>query len=412
MKRPVHFATALLVSLGLPGLSVCVGSAVEKGSDKTAQSKATGEQEQPAAQRSKKQQAEKMKRSRALQAPRQPAPGPAGTNSLSQLKTFVEAAKNRPEVAADDPLQRLIVLLPDGPLRLDLLIFLDGEPFRRKFESLVDELLERSDTDGDGRPTWKEALAGDVFTTGSAANRFQALARGAKQDDLIATLDIDRDGTVDRREARAALTYAFGGTVFSVIPAATSSGSSVAGKRLVEALEQGTTAHIRAGEGDERYFVDGWHPPVSGRNVTARWTDGPRGTMRLPMLAGRDHRLVLRLSPAPGGSAEPAAGGPADPDAGGSVEASGRGGPQAVTVSLNGVQLARLDLEWDPSRVGSYEVEVPGEVVRDSNRLELVGSRVVRTGRDPETPLVPADRRVAFMVWYVNVVPTEADDTG
>lgn len=164
--------------------------------------------------------------------------------------------------------------------------------------------------------------------------------------------------------------------------------------RLRENLEQGAPAHIRAGEGDDRYFVDGWHPPVAGRNVTARWTDGDRGTLTLPMLAGRDHRLILRLSPVPAGPLAAADGAP-----------SGDTASQVVTVSLNGVTVAEFDLEWDPSRVGSYEVEVPGEIVRDSNRLTLQGSRVARTPPNPAVPLVPADRRVGFMVWYVNVVP-------
>jgi hypothetical protein len=154
-------------------------------------------------------------------------------------------------------------------------------------------------------------------------------------------------------------------------------------RQVWEELRAGRGAHLRAGAGDGRYFVGGWYPPVSAPNVTARFNKPGRSRIRLPMLPGRDHRLTLRLHPYHYDGAP----------------------PQIVKVSLNGAPLAELELAWDPERVGSYEVDVPGELVRESNILDLEGSWTTRATVASFNRFAREGQEVGFMVWYVNVVP-------
>jgi len=154
-------------------------------------------------------------------------------------------------------------------------------------------------------------------------------------------------------------------------------------RQLWEDLRAGRAAHLRAGPGDGRYFVGGWHPPVSAPNVTARFDKPGRTMIRLPMLRGRDHRLTLRLHPYHYDGAP----------------------PQIVKVSLNGTPLAELELAWNPERVGSYEIDVPGELVTESNVLDLEGSWTTRAAAVSVNRFARTGQQVGFMVWYVNVLP-------
>ena len=158
--------------------------------------------------------------------------------------------------------------------------------------------------------------------------------------------------------------------------------------RLLEDLNRARPAHIDAGTENDRYFLDGWHPPIEGPNVTARYTNGVRGVMRIPILQGHDHLLRLRLDPF-----------------------SGPGAPrQVVRVSLNGIVLEEFELRFNPSRIGLYEVEVPRELIVDGmNTLALEGTQATQVPEDTAYRFARAGQRVAFLVWYVDVRPVRRD---
>ncbi|MHC4831239.1 MAG: glycosyltransferase family 39 protein, partial [Planctomycetota bacterium] len=149
---------------------------------------------------------------------------------------------------------------------------------------------------------------------------------------------------------------------------------------LWEDLKAGRVANVRAGPRDQRYFVSGWHPAVEGPNVTARFSRAGPSLVRVPMLAGNDHRITLRLHPYPGAA------------------------PQEVAVSVNGVPVADFELVWDPNRVGSYTIHVPARIVREEgNLIELRGSRVTRVPAQSASAFALPGQEVGFLLWYVNV---------
>jgi hypothetical protein len=60
----------------------------------------------------------------------------------------------RKQVDLEDPIERfLLLLLPGGPLVVQVALTVDGKPFRKGREALIDELLAAADTDKDGKAT-------------------------------------------------------------------------------------------------------------------------------------------------------------------------------------------------------------------------------------------------------------------
>jgi hypothetical protein len=103
----------------------------------------------------------------------------------------------------------------------------------------------------------------------------------------------------------------------------------------------------------------------------------------------RDYDLILRLDPFPRPREEAPSGLP------------------IVRVFVNGSLVSRLDLRWNPERVGSYDIHVPRSVVKNGfNRLELLadlsssGSSI--DGRSPQPRF---GGWVSFLLWYVQVLP-------
>jgi hypothetical protein len=124
-------------------------------------------------------------------------------------------------------------------------------------------------------------------------------------------------------------------------------------------------ATIAAGTRDRWFFFEGWDGLVVEGNVTLRVSATPRAILRIPLLEARSHALTIRLNPA-----DPAA----TPQ-------------QIVHVSLNGTHLEDLVLEWNPDRIGEYQVTVPAGIFAPGNQhLQLQSN----------TP---------FKLWYVRIVP-------
>ncbi len=139
--------------------------------------------------------------------------------------------------------------------------------------------------------------------------------------------------------------------------------------RVRESLRAGEPAVIAAGARDQFFFGPGWSRPMRRGFVTVRRAERSPSVLRLPLDTAGDYRLTLRADPDP-----PAPGTP-------------------LNVAVNGAPITRLALQWDEKRIGSYELMLPGRLLRPGrNRLELY----------------PA----SFALWYLRLEPAPASLSG
>ncbi|MCH8828118.1 MAG: hypothetical protein IID45_00920 [Planctomycetes bacterium] len=119
----------------------------------------------------------------------------------------------RKDVDAKDNVERLLLLSPQGPVLVEMEILLDGEPFRIAREKLVDEMMKQADKNKDGQPKWEEAIVNPRFAYGRLA---YASRNAAYRKSLIKRYDVNKDGLVDRYEARLVLAQSGYGTAFQL----------------------------------------------------------------------------------------------------------------------------------------------------------------------------------------------------
>ncbi len=117
----------------------------------------------------------------------------------------------RQTVDRADPLERLLLLTPTGPLVVEASITIDGRSFREPREKLVDEMLAAADTDKDGKATWAEAIANrrTVFV-----GQLQYFGNEEQRKAYLDSLDANKDGILDRYEARLMIAGRSGGPDF------------------------------------------------------------------------------------------------------------------------------------------------------------------------------------------------------
>jgi Ca2+-binding EF-hand superfamily protein len=134
-------------------------------------------------------------------APPAPPPKPPAPEDLAPLE-----APDPPEAAPNfdptfDPTlstEKLLVFTPRGPVIVQLEMAIDGWPYREAREGLIDNMLRRSDTDGDGKLTWDEALASPHFGLGNLA-QYRTLSP-QEQQERRRQWDANRNGLVERAE--------------------------------------------------------------------------------------------------------------------------------------------------------------------------------------------------------------------
>ena len=120
-----------------------------------------------------------------------------------------------PSAEAEPPQpERLAVLLPGGPLLLDVHLTVEGLPHEKGLERLLDLVLAAADTDEDSIPTWDELTANTQFLHGPLVRDAAAAQRDAGQ--WKQTYDMDRNGFLSTSEAKAWLGRDTGGTARSL----------------------------------------------------------------------------------------------------------------------------------------------------------------------------------------------------
>jgi Ca2+-binding EF-hand superfamily protein len=115
-----------------------------------------------------------------------------------------------PEPAVPVSKERIVLMAPLNPFIIEFHLTIDGQPHVDALERLVDEVIKLADSDGDGRPSWKEVTSGKRFKYGQFGNLAINSDNDHKQ--IVERYDIDRDTVVDRSELPRFLTRNAGGS--------------------------------------------------------------------------------------------------------------------------------------------------------------------------------------------------------
>jgi Ca2+-binding EF-hand superfamily protein len=176
-----------------------------------AKAAATDEAARLAAQQAVKQATEKLEQARRELA-RQNTEALNAAAQAAAVRRFGPAGlPDRDNADPRDPLERFALLTPGGPLVIEASLTIDGQPFRIAREKLIDVLVAEADKDKDGKATWNEALASSRFTLGRIR-----LADDRQREAYAQSFDGNKDGLVDRNEARQFVAQVFQGPSFVV----------------------------------------------------------------------------------------------------------------------------------------------------------------------------------------------------
>ena len=149
-----------------------------------------------------------------------------------------------------------------------------------------------------------------------------------------------------------------------------------------EAIAHGESTSIETGERDRVFYRSGWSAPHF-ESITVRVSRGERAVVRLPLPEQRAYDIVLRIDPVAPTT------------------------PEEVDVLFNRHLVGRLQLSWNPERVGSYRLRLREDIVNaGSNELIVIPTSVMPAGSaGPRFAwLDPADR-IGVRLWYVRVLP-------
>ena len=149
-----------------------------------------------------------------------------------------------------------------------------------------------------------------------------------------------------------------------------------------EAIGAAEAVNIQAGPRDRVFFRRGWSALSVDGNVLSRVSRVERASIHFPLPQKRAYEIALRLDPI-------------------AAETQKR-----VTVLFNRQLLARLQISWNPERVGSYRLTLPAEWVRaGDNEIEIVPETMVTAAAGgPRFAWLNADERVGIRLWYLRVL--------
>ena len=149
-----------------------------------------------------------------------------------------------------------------------------------------------------------------------------------------------------------------------------------------EAIASGEAVTISAGERDRLFYRKGWSPPRIDGNVTARVSESERTTVHFPLTRKRSYDVILRMDPV-------------QPET-----------QQRLTVLFNSQVIGRLQLSWNPERVGSYRLSLPVDWVKaGGNEITLVPETMVAAGSaGPRFSWLDPSTKVGVRFWYVRVL--------
>jgi hypothetical protein len=154
---------------------------------------------------------------------------------------------------------------------------------------------------------------------------------------------------------------------------------------LAETLLAREDGMVVAGD-DAAFLTRGWLDGVAAAgNVRLRVSDGD-GVVALNLPEVSDYRIVFRLDPFPAPIDRPSK-------------------LPVVEFLVNGKSLATRTIEWNPERVGSYEISLPRAFVRQG-RNELVVRLQKSTDQDQGSPGLSDGAAFAFWNVRLSLIPT------
>jgi Ca2+-binding EF-hand superfamily protein len=118
------------------------------------------------------------------------------------------------EVDPRDNVERLLLLLPGGPIVIDVAMTIDGWPYQVPLEAIVDEWQKVIDPEGTGKTTWADALANPRFADGRMAYTAQ---NEQVRERLVKQYDTNGDSLIDRGELRRLVAQSTGGASFALL---------------------------------------------------------------------------------------------------------------------------------------------------------------------------------------------------
>ncbi len=106
--------------------------------------------------------------------------------------------------------ERIALFTLQGPLIVEVVLSIDGEPHDQALARLVQYVLKAADTNKDGRPTWDELTNSPKFTYGQLGNA--PLTTAENKRNAIQLYDVTKNGRVDASEVPRFLTRNAGGS--------------------------------------------------------------------------------------------------------------------------------------------------------------------------------------------------------
>jgi len=94
--------------------------------------------------------------------------------------------------------EKLLLLLPQAPLIVDLALFIDGKPYQHAMQQVVEKVVAWADTDADGKATWEEVSESPRFIYGQLGNA--PVNNEEERKRLISLYDTNRNSLVDIEE--------------------------------------------------------------------------------------------------------------------------------------------------------------------------------------------------------------------
>lgn len=144
---------------------------------------------------------------------------------------------------ATDKTERVVLLLPTGPLLVELVLTIDDQPYRTGSEKTLRQQMVQADRDGDGKLTWDEVGQAPMigYTRGPLVQPNQPV------DFIRAQYDFDRDGQVSMYELRRLYAQLGGGPPLMVQGQAFLTGRPD-GSQLWEMLNENDDGELSADE--------------------------------------------------------------------------------------------------------------------------------------------------------------------
>ena len=149
-----------------------------------------------------------------------------------------------------------------------------------------------------------------------------------------------------------------------------------------EVIANGEAANIAAGARGLVFYREGWSAAHADGLAHVRVSRGARTTVHFPLPKKREYQVVIRVDPVA-------------PDR-----------QDRLEVLFNSQVIGKIQLSWDPQRVGSYRMTLPADwVVVGDNKITLIpGTTVTAGSAGPRFAwLDPADV-VGVRMWYLRVL--------